>query len=55
MFAPYCRHHGARVLLPMSAITALIRGPGGLEVHFVCHCGTVGVWRSGDDVAAVAS
>lgn len=44
MFAPYCNRHGSRVLLPTSAITALVRGPNGIEARFVCHCGAQGVW-----------
>lgn len=44
MFAPYCETHGSRVLLPMSAIEALVQGTNGLEAHFRCSCGSSGVW-----------
>jgi hypothetical protein len=43
MFAPYCNRHGPRVLLPTSAITALVRGMDGIEAEFICHCGARGV------------
>lgn len=55
MFAPHCDTHGTRVLLPMSAITALMRGTDGLQVEFTCHCGTRGVWRSGPNAGSVPS
>lgn len=47
MFAPYCTEHGSRVLLPNSAITALVRGGegGGLIAYFTCHCGQRGIWK----------
>ena len=49
MFAPYCSYHASRVLLPNSAITALVRSEeGGLIAHFVCHCGQSGVWKARD-------
>ena len=46
MFAPYCTSHGSRVLLPTSAITALVRGMDGIEAQFICHCGARGVWKA---------
>lgn len=47
MFAAYCSHHASRVLLPHSAITALVRSEKrGLIAHFVCHCGQSGVWEA---------
>ena len=45
MFAPYCESHGSQVLLPTEAITDLVSTPSGMMAHFVCHCGTAGVWR----------
>jgi hypothetical protein len=54
MFAPYCNRHGSRVLLPTSAITALVRGMDGIEAEFICHCGARGVWRA-DELATVGS
>lgn len=52
MFAPYCNRHGSRVLLPTSAITALVRGMDGIEAEFICHCGARGVWKADELVAA---
>lgn len=54
MFAPYCNRHGSRVLLPTSAITALVRRTNGLEAEFLCHCGAHGVWRA-DELMTAAS
>lgn len=54
MFAPYCTRHGSRVLLPTSAITALVRGMDGIEAEFICHCGARGVWKA-DELAGVGS
>jgi hypothetical protein len=48
MFAPYCNRHGSRVLLPTSAITALVRGMDGIEAEFICHCGARGVWKANE-------
>jgi hypothetical protein len=44
MFAAYCEGHGAQVLLPARAITALIPTENGIVAEFTCHCGTRGVW-----------
>lgn len=46
MFAPYCKRHGSRVLLPTSAITALVSTDEGMMAHFTCICGQTGVWRA---------
>ena len=46
MFAPYCDGHCSRVLLPMSAITALEHSEEGLRARFICTCGREGVWQS---------
>jgi len=52
MFAPYCEYHGSRVLLPTSAITALMHSKEGMIVDFVCSCGTPGTWHTGAARAA---
>lgn len=44
MFAAYCEGHGAQVLLPTRAITALTRTDDGITAEFICHCGTRGTW-----------
>ena len=44
MFAPYCEQHGSRVLLPTTAIEALVRDENGLHAEFLCICGAHGVW-----------
>jgi hypothetical protein len=45
MFAPFCYRHGSRVLLPTTAITALIPTDCGLVAHFTCTCGETGIRR----------
>ena len=43
MFDVYCRGHGARVLLFPDNIVTLVNHPDGVDVHWQCTCGTVGV------------
>lgn len=50
MFAPYCETHRSNVLLPASAIKALVSTDEGILAHFECFCGTTGVWTSGQAV-----
>lgn len=47
MFAPYCEAHRSRVLLPTSAITALVSTEKGIVAHFRCICGREGTWNAG--------
>ena len=46
MFAPYCEAHESRILLPASAITALVSTENGIIARFTCSCGTPGTWRA---------
>jgi len=46
MFAPYCEAHDSRILLPTSAITALVSTESGIIARFTCICGTPGTWRA---------
>jgi hypothetical protein len=48
MFAPYCEAHGSRILLPTSAITALVSTEQGIVAHFTCTCGQTGIWRASE-------
>lgn len=47
MFAPYCESHESRILLPTSAITALVSTEDGIIAHFTCTCGAPGTWSAG--------
>ncbi len=44
MFSVHCPRHGARVLLGLDSIEALVSTPEGIEVHWRCTCGDRGVW-----------
>ncbi len=39
-----CPRHGARVLLVLDSIEALVSTPEGFEVHWRCTCGERGVF-----------
>ena len=43
MFSVHCAGHGSRVILGTRAITKLENTDHGIELHWRCHCGTVGV------------
>ena len=43
MFDVYCKGHEARVLLFPANIAALVNTSDGIEMHWRCTCGTVGV------------
>ena len=43
MFDAFCPNHGARVLLFSDNIEALINRTGGVDLHWRCPCGGVGV------------
>jgi hypothetical protein len=43
MFAVYCPHHGARVLLSPDNIEAIVNSSSDLELHWRCSCGEAGV------------
>lgn len=45
MFAPYCKSHGSRVLMPVSSIYAIAKEGDSLVAWFSCTCGAVGTWR----------
>ena len=45
MFAPFCTRHGSRVLLPLTAISAIAHEDEGLVIAFSCSCGAAGSWR----------
>ncbi len=46
MFAVYCPAHRSRILMFADNIEALVNGPGGVEIHWRCGCGEVGVERA---------
>ncbi len=46
MFTVHCPRHGARVLLGPRSIEALVNRPDGIELSWLCHCGTRGVLRN---------
>jgi hypothetical protein len=52
MFDPYCENHGSRILLPTSAITALVANDEGMTAHFICYCGAPGVWVADRSIVA---
>lgn len=52
MFDIYCPQHGTRVLLDLTSIESMVDTDTGLDVHFRCHCGYRGVWKTGHAVAA---
>ena len=43
MFTVHCPGHGSRVILGDGAITKLVNGDHGIEVHWRCDCGTEGI------------
>jgi len=43
VFDVYCSGHGARILLSADDIVSLVNRPGGIELHWRCGCGQVGV------------
>ncbi len=47
MFSVECPCHRARVLLGPESIVALVSGDDGIEVHWRCTCGQMGVWLTG--------
>lgn len=47
MFAAHCRHCDAKVLLSDRRMTGVRNTPAGIEVDFLCWCGTTNTWRSG--------
>ena len=47
MFSAFCPRDACTVLLPLSSIEAVHNGPDGIDVHYRCTCGEVGVWRTG--------
>lgn len=45
MFAPYCKTHDSRVLLPISSISTIVKEDESLVAWFSCTCGATGTWR----------
>jgi hypothetical protein len=43
MFSVYCPKHGARVLLSVDNILALINDPDGVRLRWRCSCGQTGI------------
>ncbi|HEY2813570.1 MAG TPA: hypothetical protein VGJ03_08920 [Acidimicrobiales bacterium] len=47
MFTVHCPHHGREVLLPERHIESLRNTIDGIEVRWVCWCGTRGTMMTG--------
>jgi len=47
MFSVDCPRHGTRVLLGLSDIDRINNTDHGIEVHYTCTCGYVGLWLTG--------
>jgi len=43
MFSAFCEEIGKEVLLGPDNFADLLDGPLGLELHYLCHCGSPGV------------
>jgi hypothetical protein len=55
MFDVVCDPCGGRVLISTRQIVSMRNGDAGIEVGYVCHCGRVGVRRTGRAASAQRS